>query len=84
VIPMTSQELQQKRYAIFRHQSQKDRAMFPGPYDSREFWQRAEERNMAVAARYDALGLPEYHALEAFVRWPLEKSTNKSIQMQKG
>ncbi|MFC1782785.1 glucosamine-6-phosphate deaminase [Planctomycetota bacterium] len=83
VIPMTTQELQQKRYAIFRHQSQKDRAMFPGPYDSREFWQRAEERNMATAALYDALGLPEYHALEAFVRWPLEKSTNKSTQMQK-
>ena len=83
VIPMTAQESQQKRYAIFRHQSQKDRAMFPGPYDSREFWQRAEERNMATAALYDALGLPEYHALEAFVRWPLEKSTNKSTQMQK-
>ena len=60
-------ELQHKRYAIFRHQSQKDRAMFPGPYDSREFWQRAEDRNMRHRRHYDKLGLPEYHALEAFV-----------------
>ena len=82
VIPMTSYELRQKRYAIFRHQSQKDRAMFPGPYDSREFWQRAEERNMGTAGLYDALGLPEYHALEAFVQWPLEISSNKKRQME--
>ena len=31
--------------AIFRHESQKDRALFPGA-DPREFWQRAEDRNM--------------------------------------
>ena len=30
--------------AIFRHQSQKDRALFPGA-DPREFWQRAKDRN---------------------------------------
>ena len=65
---------QTKAFAIFRHESQKDRAMFPGPYDSREFWQRAEERNMATAATYDALGLPEYCGVEAFVRFPLEQS----------
>ena len=45
--------------------------MFPGPSDTREFWQRAEERNMATAARYDKLGLPEYHAIESFVQWPI-------------
>ena len=73
-VPFSPDELKRKRFAIFRHQSQKDRAMFPGPYDSREFWQRAEERNMATAALYDALGLPEYHALEAFAQWPLEYS----------
>jgi hypothetical protein len=31
----------------------------------REFWQRAEDRNRQTAAVYDALGLPEYYALEA-------------------
>jgi len=72
--PLSPDELRSKRFAIFRHESQKDRAMFPGPYDSREFWQRAEERNMATAATYDALGLPEYCGVEAFVRFPLEHS----------
>lgn len=55
--------------------------MFPGPYDEREFWQRAEERNMHTAALYDALGLPEYHALEAFVRWPLTLSLHLQSQI---
>lgn len=68
-VPISPDELYHKRHAIFRHESQKDRAMFPGPYDSREFWQRAEERNRGMAAIYDKLGLPEYHGIEAFVSW---------------
>jgi glucosamine-6-phosphate deaminase len=80
-VPLSPDELKRKRFAIFRHQSQKDRAMFPGPYDSREFWQRAEERNMATAALYDALGLPEYHAIEAFARWPLARSAHAEAQL---
>ena len=68
-VPLSPRELARKREAIFRHQSQKDRAMFPGATDPREFWQRAEDRNRQTAAVYDALGLPEYYALEAFVRW---------------
>ena len=68
-VPISPDELYHKRHAIFRHESQKDRAMFPGPYDSREFWQRAEERNRSTAGAYDKLGLPEYHGIEAFVRW---------------
>jgi glucosamine-6-phosphate deaminase len=80
-VPLSPDELKEKRYAIFRHQSQKDRAMFPGPFDSREFWQRAEERNMTTAAIYDALGLPEYHALEAFVRYPIAISAHLQEQL---
>jgi len=68
-VPISPDELYHKRHAIFRHESQKDRAMFPGPHDSREFWQRAEDRNRRTAAIYDQLGLPEYHGIEAFVRW---------------
>jgi len=67
-VPIGPRELLQKRRAIFKHQSQKDKAMFPGN-DSREFWQRAEDRNQGTAHLYDALGLPEYEAIEAFVRW---------------
>jgi len=43
--------------------------LFPGPFDDREFWQRAEARNTETAALFNALGLPEYYAMEAFVRY---------------
>ncbi len=67
-VPLSPQELEQKKQAIFKHQSQKDKAVFPGD-DSREFWQRAEDRNRETAKAYDKLGLAEYEAMEAFVRW---------------
>ncbi len=75
-VPLSPDELRRKRYAIFRHQSQKDRAMFPGAYDTREFWQRAEDRNMGTAKLFDQMGLPEYHALEAFARHPVRPSAH--------
>jgi glucosamine-6-phosphate deaminase len=68
-VPISSDVLDRKKEAIFRHQSQKDRAMFPGGADRREFWQRAEERNTGTAQLYDQFGLPEYYAMEAFVSW---------------
>jgi glucosamine-6-phosphate deaminase len=67
LIPMSEEELRLKISAIFKHQSQKDRAPFPG-LDEREFWQRVEERNKGTAAVVDQLGLPEYFAMEALVR----------------
>jgi glucosamine-6-phosphate deaminase len=69
VVPLSPDDLERKKLAIFRHQSQKDRAMFPGGFDRREFWQRAEDRNLHTAKVYDSLGLPEFYALEGFVRW---------------
>jgi glucosamine-6-phosphate deaminase len=68
-VPLSPTDLERKKLAIFRHQSQKDRAMFPGGTDRREFWQRAEDRNIDTAKLYDTLGLPEFFALEAFVQW---------------
>lgn len=67
-VPISPQELAKKRRAIFKHQSQKDRPLFPGP-DEREFWQRSEERNRGTAKLYDDLGFAEYEAIEAFVRY---------------
>jgi glucosamine-6-phosphate deaminase len=67
-VPISPEELQKKKRAIFKHQSQKDRPLFPGA-DAREFWQRAEDRNHATARLYDQLGLPEYEAIEAFVEY---------------
>ena len=66
-IPLSPDELLTKRKAIFKHQSQKDTAVFPGN-DSREFWQRSEQRNRHTAHVFDQLGLAEYEAIEAFKR----------------
>jgi glucosamine-6-phosphate deaminase len=67
-VPMSPDQVIQKRLGIFKHQSQKDGVVFQGQ-DSREFWQRAEERNHATAELYNQLGLAEYEAMEAFMRW---------------
>src|SRR5690606_10818987 len=66
LVPLSEDELRLKILAIFKHQSQKDRAPFPG-HDDREFWQRVQERNTSTAARVDRLGLPEYYAMESYV-----------------
>src|SRR6202162_329781 len=66
LVPLSEDELRAKKMAIFKHQSQTDRAPFPGQ-DDREFWQRVEERNRNTAQRVDRLGLPEYFAMEAYV-----------------
>lgn len=67
-VPISPEELTKKRKAIFKHQSQKDRPLFPGA-DEREFWQRSEDRNRATAQLYDALGFAEYEAIEGFVEY---------------
>jgi len=66
VVPMSADELYRKRLAIYRHQSQKDPAPYPGT-DPREFWQRSEERNRNTARLFDKLGLSEFEAMETFV-----------------
>jgi glucosamine-6-phosphate deaminase len=68
-VPLSPRDLEQKKDAIFRHESQKDAALFPGGEDPREFWERAWDRNRNTADRYNAIGLPEYFAMEGFVRW---------------
>ena len=67
LVPLSQEELQLKIQAIFKHQSQKDSAPFPG-LDDREFWQRVESRNKETAAILDRLGLAEYFAMEAYLR----------------
>ena len=66
-VPMGPDQVLEKRKGIFKHQSQKDGVVFQGA-DSREFWQRAEDRNRETAELYDQLGLSHYAAMEAFVR----------------
>jgi glucosamine-6-phosphate deaminase len=67
-VPLSPAEVIRKRNAIFKHQSQKDKPVFPGD-DAREFWVRAEDRNRETAQNYDKLGMAEYAAMEAFVRY---------------
>lgn len=71
-VPLSPNEVQRKRNAIFQHQSQKDRPVFPGD-DEREFWLRAAERNRETAKNYHDLGLANYEAMEAFVRWKFDE-----------
>ena len=66
-VPLSPAEMIRKRHAIFRHLSQKDIVPFPGE-DSREFWERAEERMQNTARIFDKIGLPEYQAIELFVK----------------
>lgn len=70
-VPLSPQEVERKRLAIFKHQSQKDVPVFPGD-DPREFWVRAEDRTSETAGLYHKLGLADYEAIEAFVRWKFE------------
>jgi glucosamine-6-phosphate deaminase len=69
LVPLSQEELRLKIQAIFKHQSQKDSAPFPGE-DEREFWQRVEDRNKGTARLLDRLGLAEYYAMEAYVVEP--------------
>lgn len=71
-VPIGPMDMERKKNAIFKHQSQKDSAMFPGN-DEREFWQRAEQRNTETAQKYNDLGMAEYEAMEGFVRYQFMK-----------
>jgi glucosamine-6-phosphate deaminase len=67
-VPLSPQEVLRRRRAIFRHETQKDQAVFLGN-DRREFWQRTEDRSRKLAETYNALGLAEYEAIESFKRY---------------
>jgi glucosamine-6-phosphate deaminase len=67
-VPLSPQEVLRRRRAIFRHETQKDQVLFLGP-EHREVWQRTEDRSRRLAQAYNALGLAEYEAIEAFRRY---------------
>ncbi len=66
-VPLSPDEVVEKRHSIYHHLSQKDIVPFPGD-DPREFWQRAEDRTQGTARHYDALGMAEYQAIEVFLK----------------
>lgn len=67
-VPISPEQLLNKRKSILRHQSQMESAPFMGN-DERLFWQRSEDRNRATASLYQHLGLASYEAIEAFVEY---------------
>ncbi len=67
-VPLSPQEVQRRRRAILCHGTQRDQALFLGK-DRREFWQVTEDRCRQLAESYNALGLAEYEAIEAFKRY---------------
>jgi len=67
-VPLSPDQVNKKKQAIFYHQSQKDGVMFQGD-DTREFWMRAEDRNKETAKKYNDLGMADYAAFEAFKRY---------------
>ena len=67
-VPLSPQELTQKTQSIYQHKSQRSQSPAGGAA-LQESWQQAEHHNRATARGYDALGLAEYEAIEAFQRW---------------
>jgi len=67
-IPMSPNQVLNKRKAIFYHQTQKDNVMFQGD-DNREFWVRTEDRNRAIAKTFHDIGMSDYSAIETFKRY---------------
>lgn len=66
-VPLSPRELAQKIQAIYQHKTQRSQTV--GGPDFHEHWQLAERQNRTLAQTYDALGLANYEALEAFARW---------------
>ncbi len=67
-VPLSPSEVACKRRAIFQHESQKGHASFHDS-DIPEFGRRAEDSARATSRLFDALGLPDYEAIETFRRW---------------
>ena len=76
-VPLSPQEVLRRRRAIFCHETQKDQALFLGE-DRREFWQRSEDRGRRLAEAYNAFGLAEYEAIEAFKRCPIDEFLSRT------
>lgn len=64
-VPLSPRELTQKIQAVYQHKSQRSQSPMLAQ-GLHELWQQAEHHNKSHAKLYDALGLAEYEAIEAF------------------
>lgn len=67
-VPLSPAQLARKVQVVYQHKSQRSQTPAAGP-GLHEAWQQAEAAARDLAAAYDALGLAEYEAIEAFRRW---------------
>ena len=68
-VPLGPAEMACKGRAVFQHESRKYHAPFFG--DGHEPGRPAEDSARATSRLFDALGLPDYEAIETFHRWTL-------------
>jgi glucosamine-6-phosphate deaminase len=64
-VPLSPRELAEKMQAIYHHKSQRSQSAVLAA-GLHEPWQQAEHVNRGIAQAFDALGLAEYEAIEAF------------------
>lgn len=67
-VPLSPSQLSRKVQVVYQHKSQRGQTPATGP-GLHEAWQQAEAAARELARTYDALGLAEYEAIEAFRRW---------------
>ena len=67
-VPLSPSQLARKVQAVYQHKSQRGQTPATGS-GLHEAWQQAEAAACELARTYDALGLAEYEAIEAFRCW---------------
>jgi glucosamine-6-phosphate deaminase len=70
-VPLSPAELACKQRAFGQHESQRGMVALSEAGDDRAPGQRAEDAARATSRLFDALGLPDYEAIETFHRWEL-------------
>lgn len=71
-VPLSPDELDLKIEASFQYRSQ--RRQFPLRDSAhQEIWQQTDELNRTTAGSYDAIGMAEYEAIEAFKKFDLSE-----------
>jgi glucosamine-6-phosphate deaminase len=68
-VPLSPDEFANKIQGIYQHQSQRSQSPVARDDADRNTWTLARRINQSTANAYDALGLAEYEAIEAFKRW---------------
>lgn len=69
-VPLSPTQLNRKVQTIYQHKSQRSQTTVAESCPH-EAWQQAKAAARRLADAYDALGLAEYEAIEAFRRWEL-------------